>query len=203
MKFYKLNTNNFIMQEAIVELNNPKNKLDLTTFISLAQKYNMINILDLKILKKAIKDIQLSGIQHKIIINLSIESLLSLKFIDQVIILLKSHKKISQNLVFSINTHLVKEYFSTILHFTNIVHTYNSKVMLKRFDKNLIDEKELQILNIDYIKLNQHYKTELTNSQSLFIKKISKYNLSILLENQANKKNYQRLLDTGIIGFVV
>jgi len=135
-------------------------------FISVAEKLELSSVFDKILIEKVLGYLEYEKINHKIAINLSMKSLTDRKFLSWLEGILLYHKTAKNNLVFSVTSLNAKE---NLLKFTNLVeviHKFDSKILLKRFTLNDFTLEELNDLEIDYIRLDKDYCTDITNNRA-------------------------------------
>lgn len=155
---YSFDDKELIMKEAVPLLFDEQNKkLSIGPFLSIAEKLNLVDNFDKQVIEKSIKFIKDNNISYEIAINLSMDSLNNIKFIEWLKNLLEENKDISGNLVFSITSYsafLNKTLFET---FVNDIHKYGVRTLLKRYKIEEYPLSQLDNIKIDYIRMHKDY----------------------------------------------
>ncbi len=169
-----------VMNEASPQLYDHDNKkLQIGSFVSVAQKLNMADEFDKIVIQKVINDIKQKQFQHEVAINLSISSIENDEFMQWLSNILKENESILKNIVFSITSYTAYLHKNSFAKFIEDIHKIGSKVLLKRYKTDEYPLTQLEFLDLDYIRMNQDYTTNFTND---IVKKHKVKNVLIFAE---------------------
>jgi EAL domain-containing protein (putative c-di-GMP-specific phosphodiesterase class I) len=135
-------------------------------FISIAEKLNLSATFDRLLIEKVIHYVEYEKMNHKIVINLSIKSLNDKKFLSWLEGKLLYTENVKNNFIFSITSYNAKGHLGEFKTLIEILHKFDAKILLKRFSIEDFTLVELDTLDIDYIRLNKDYCTEINNDRS-------------------------------------
>ncbi|MGB5867523.1 MAG: EAL domain-containing protein [Arcobacteraceae bacterium] len=159
--------NKLIMQDASPII------LDTTTyemfpigiFISVAEKLQLSSMFDKILIEKVLNYLEYEKIEHKIAINLSMKSLTDRKFLSWLEGILLYNEIAKEKLVFSVTSLNAKENLERFKSLVEVIHKFESKILLKRFTLDDFSLDELSELEIDYIRLHKDYCTDVNNNR--------------------------------------
>ncbi len=155
--------NELFMKEAVPLLLDENNeRLSIGPFLSIAEKLNLVDNFDKQVIEKTIQFIKENKVSYEIAINLSMDSINNINFMNWLKELLQENKDISRNLVFSItaySAYLNKTLFET---FTKDVHSYGVKTLIKRYKIEEYPLEQLDGIPIDYIRMHKDYTANFT-----------------------------------------
>jgi len=156
---YSLTDNQLIMQEVAPNLINiDGSNIPIGSFISIAQEKDLAIEFDKEVIIKSFKYIQQYVQNHKIAINISIDSMCSNEFITWLESqLLYDYKDIVDKAVISITSFAIKNNFEEFVNFSNQIKRFNGKILLKRFNYNDLTIEQLEQINVDYIRIHKDY----------------------------------------------
>ncbi len=180
--------------------------IPIGTFISVAEKYDMIIDFDKAIVSKVIKHIKDDSIKHEILINLAFDSLIDDGFKQWLGKLLQEDKQIASQLVFSMTAYGCVRDIEVFKNFVEFLHINGSKIILKRFETKFIPLDTLKELNLDYIRLAKDYTSDISSdaSKQSFVESIcdlSKLlNIQVFSENAKDEDDFNILKELGISG---
>ncbi|MGM0518069.1 MAG: EAL domain-containing protein [Campylobacterota bacterium] len=201
------NESNIIMQEAFAKaVDKDKNDIPIGTFVSIAERYDKITQFDKKVIKKVIEHILINSIKHEISINLSPESINDTGFISWIEETLTKYKEISSLLVFSITAYAAAKDVQKLKFFTDEIHKFGAKVIIKRFETKFIPLDNIKDFNLDYIRLARSYTTNISNEKSKqsFVESISELssllNIKVFAENVQDEEDLETLKQFNILG---
>lgn len=192
------NPKKLIMQEAFANIKDKENNdIPIGTFISIAEKYNKAINFDKKVITKVINHILINNIQHKISINLSLESIINTSFISWLKKTILEHKKISPQLVFSITAYAVAKDIDKFKFFADEIHKYGSKIIIKRFETKFIPLDNIKEFNLDFIRLARDYTNDISHdiAKQNFVESIQELanllNIKVFAENIKNDEDLE------------
>lgn len=156
---FEMDEDKLIMQDAspLIIDNTTFEKFPIGVFISVAEKLKMSSEFDKIVIKKVLSYLEFEKLVHKIVINLSIQSLTDRKFLSWLEGQLLYNNIAKENLIFSITSYNAKENFVKFKSLIEVIHKFESKVMLKRFSLDDFSLEELDTIEVDYIRLNKEY----------------------------------------------
>ena len=196
-----------ILKEAFTTAIDENNKkIPIGTFISLAEEYNKITDLDKAVIISVINYIKSNNIDYEILINLSFDSIVDIKFKQWLENILKLNEDIAKQLIFSMTAYGCTRDINAFKKFINIIHKNNAKIIIKRFDIKFISLDNLKKFNLDYIRLSRENTSDIVNdiTKQTFIESICEIsqllNIKILAENVTNQKDIEILEKIGIFG---
>jgi len=153
-----------IMQEVAPQLyDHNGDRLLIGSFVSIAQKLNIIDDFDKLVVKKTINYIKENSINHELAVNLSFSSIISNNFMNWLKSYLEENKEYRNKLVFSITAYSAFLNRSDFVRFVDKVHEMGTKIILKRYKIEEYPLEQLTSLNLDYIRMHKDYTTGFTN----------------------------------------
>ncbi|MEA3498605.1 MAG: SiaB family protein kinase [Campylobacterota bacterium] len=180
--------------------------IPIGTFISVAEKFDMIIDFDKAIVNKVIKHIKDKDIKHEILINLAFDSLIDDNFKLWLKDILQQDKVIASQLVFSMTAYGCVRDIEVFKNFVEFIHQNGSKIILKRFETKFIPLDTLKELNLDYIRLAKDYTGDISSdpSKQSFVESICELskllNIKVFSENAKDDDDFNRLKELGIYG---
>jgi EAL domain-containing protein (putative c-di-GMP-specific phosphodiesterase class I) len=203
---YEMDSENIIMQDAspIILDSNTFEMFPIGVFISVAEKLKISSEFDKLLIQKVLDYVSYEKIDHKIVINLSIQSLTNRKFLSWLEGQLLYNKVVKDKLIFSITSYNAKEHLEKFKNLVEIIHKFESKVMLKRFSLEDFDLDELDNLDIDYIRLNRDYCNNIDEDRSKkhAIKKVILYgemnDIYVLGDSVKSDEDYKTMSRLGL-----
>jgi EAL domain-containing protein (putative c-di-GMP-specific phosphodiesterase class I) len=193
-------TNEIVMQEAFTKAKDQENnQIPIGTFVSIAEKYEMIESFDKAVIEKVITYVILNNINHKICINLSIDSIGKKDFIKWLQNRISRNKEIASKLVFSLTAYSVAKDMDIFKNFCDSMHSCGARVIIKRFESKFIPTENLKEFNVDYIRLARDYTSDIEKERSKqdFLDSICDLadllNIKIFAENVKDKKDLEIL----------
>jgi EAL domain-containing protein (putative c-di-GMP-specific phosphodiesterase class I)/GGDEF domain-containing protein len=162
-------TDKLLMQEAFAKIVDHNNEIvPIGIFISVATEHQKIIEFDKKVIGNIITYMKTNQIGHKIAINISIESVLDMKFLDWLCELLNQNKEISNKIIFSLTSYVVASNIDDFTRFTQLMKKHNSGVMIKRFESKFIDGEQLKVIQPNCIRLAREYTQEICNDNAKY-----------------------------------
>jgi predicted signal transduction protein with EAL and GGDEF domain len=196
-----------VMEEAFTYMKD-ENQQDVatSTFISIAEKYDKASIFDQGVVARVIKSINTNHVKHPITINLSITSVKSGNFRSWLTIALNNHRQITDQLVFSLTAYSLMKQFSVATEFIDFIHNMGAKVILKRYEPQLLSLDDIKQLKFDYLRLARELTTDISNNPEKIslvttIKEFSDLlDIKVLAENIGSEQDFESLRKIGIHG---
>jgi len=179
-------------------------KIAIGTFISIAEKYDMVIDFDKAVIKEVINNIKINNINNEILINLAFDSLINGDFKNWIKDTLIENYQIASQLVFSVTAYGCVRDTKSFKDFTDLVHTYNGKIIVKRFETKFIPLDTLKDFNIDYIRLARDYTSGITNdyTKQSFVESICEgsklFNIKVFSENVDDAECFITLRELGL-----
>ena len=171
-----------VMQEAFTDAkDNNGDAIPIGTFISIAEKYDKIVEFDKAVVSRVIEHIHNKQIKHDISINLSLDSIVNVNFIEWIKQTLHEEKAIASQLVFSITAYGVAKDISQFKAFTELINQHGAKIIVKRFESKFIPLDSIKDLHIDYIRLARDYTNGISTDSGKYAFVESMQDLSNLL----------------------
>lgn len=196
-----------VMEEAFTYFKDEEQQeLATSTFISMAEKYDKAVVLDQGVIARVIKSINTNHIKHPITINLSITSVRSGHFRSWLINALKNHQQIADQLVFSLSAYTIMKQLPVITEFIDFIHSAGAKVILKRYEPQLLQLDELKQLKFDYLRLARELTTDIRDNPEKIsllttIKEFADLlDIKILAESISSDQDFESLKTIGIFG---
>lgn len=156
---YEMDNDTLLMQDAspLIIDSQTFEKFPIGVFISVAEKLKISSEFDKIVIKKVLSYLEYEKLEYRIVVNLSIQSLTDKKFLSWLEGQLLYNKIAKDKLVFCITSYNAKEHIEKFNHLIEIIHKFESKIMLKRFSLEDFSLEELETLDIDFIRLNKDY----------------------------------------------
>ena len=196
-----------VMQEAFTSTKDKENNdIPIGTFVSIAEQYNKIIDFDKAVITKVISYIKANDIKHSISINLSLESMINDDFTSWLKSTIIKNKSIANQFVFSITAYAVAKNTAKFIEFSTLIHTLDSKIIIKRFETKFISLDNIQNFNLDYIRLARDYTNNISEdpSKMAFVESIHELtkllNIKIFAENVKNEKDFEIIKKINIYG---
>ncbi|WP_428023493.1 bifunctional diguanylate cyclase/phosphodiesterase [Arcobacter sp.] len=179
-----------IMQEAFTSANDKNgNPIPIGTFISIAEKYEKVVDFDKAVVTNVIKHIQEKNIENNISINLSLDSIVDLSFINWLKFTLEVNAAIAHKLVFSVTAYGVAKDIEKFKIFAKAINLWGAKIIVKRFESKFIPLESIKDLNLDFIRLARDYTNGISSDSGkhAFVESIQDLcnliNIKVLAEN--------------------
>ncbi|RXJ98778.1 GGDEF domain-containing protein [Arcobacter sp. CECT 8986] len=194
-----------VMQEAFTKaFDLEKNPIPIGTFVSIAEKYEKIVDFDKAVISKIIDDIRKQKITHNISINLSFDSIDDLDFIIWLKETLTKNKDIAQQIVFSLTAYAVTKNITKFKNFVDVVHSLDSKIIIKRFESKFIALDDIKDLDLDYIRLAREYTKNIKNdsSKQSFVEALVELthllNIKLFAENVIDEEDLEKVKELKV-----
>ncbi|WP_121628288.1 bifunctional diguanylate cyclase/phosphodiesterase [Poseidonibacter antarcticus] len=192
------NSDKLVMQEAFTSTKDKEGiDIPIGTFVSIAEKYEKVIDFDKKVITKVINHILVKKVKHNISINLSLESINNTAFIAWIENIVLKHKKIANQLVFSITAYAVAKDMDKFKFFADEIHKCGAKIIIKRFESKFIPLNNIKDFNLDYIRLARNYTSNICNdnSKQSFVESIQELstllNIKVLAENVEDQEDLE------------
>ncbi len=155
-----------IMLEAIPVLYDKNGeKFSIGVFISAAEKIQLAVSFDKKIIESVVDYIKTNSFNYRIVINLSMFSLKDNEFLTWLHSLFLFNKNISQKIIFSMTSYNASTDVEIFKNFVQEIHRFGAKIILKRFSMNDFALEDLEALELDYLRINKDYTTNIFNDR--------------------------------------
>lgn len=146
-----------VMTEAFIEVNDQQgNKIPTSTFIATTEKIARTVELDCSVIENVVAQLQKQPTKHAITINLSIQSIADKQFLHWLKNLLIKQAALANFLTFSLSAYAVNKDIESFKQFIKIVHEGDAKILLKRYESQLLSLDTLNQYQLDYLRLAQH-----------------------------------------------
>jgi EAL domain-containing protein (putative c-di-GMP-specific phosphodiesterase class I)/GGDEF domain-containing protein len=196
-----------VMEEAFTKAYDKNNDaIPIGTFVSIAEKYDKILDFDKAVVEKVMKHIVELGIQHKISINLSLDSVFDIKFKNWLKSKIMENSKIASQLVFSVTAYGAAKDVEKFKYFIDSIHSAGAKIIIKRFETKFIPLDNIKDFNLDYIRLARDYTNGICKNTSKkgFVEAIHELStlltIKVFAENVKDKDDYEIVKNIGIYG---
>ncbi|MEO1889160.1 MAG: LapD/MoxY N-terminal periplasmic domain-containing protein [Cycloclasticus sp.] len=147
-------TNEVMMTDAFSEaLDKNGDVLSIGTFVSIAEKFVKIVDLDKGVTSRVVEHIKTQNIKHSVAINLSNRTIKNSDFRAWLAKLLSDNQEIASQLVFSLSAYAVTKEVGAYKEFIAFVRGLKAKVIIKRFETQLMSPDILKELKPDFIRL--------------------------------------------------
>ncbi|MFI3136524.1 MAG: EAL domain-containing protein [Methylococcaceae bacterium] len=175
------------------------------TFVAIAEKLSKIVELDRGITQKVIAYINHDAIEHAVAISLSSSTIKDPTFrrwLEKTI----GQQPVAKQLVFSFSTYAVAKEMAVYKEFIEFVHALGAKVMLKRFEMQLLSLEIANALNVDYIRLPRTLSHDLVadHNKRNFVETMlgvaTRLGIPMLAENVRSDQDYQFVQSLGLAG---
>lgn len=180
LESYLFDEKKLAMTEAAPKLFDHEGKtVPIGSFVSIANKLNLVEEFDKLVVKKVVNDIIENSFEHEVAINLAISSIKNEKFISWLANFLEENIQSRDKVVFSITSYTAYLHKEAFTNFIEKVHKMGAKVILKRYKTDEFPLTQLEFLNLDYIRMNKDYTANFTND---IVKKHKVKNIIIFSE---------------------
>lgn len=177
---YLFDENKLAMTEAAPKLFDYDGKeVPIGSFVSIANKLNLVEEFDKLVIKKVVNDIIKKPFEHEVAINLAISSIKNEEFISWLSKFLEHNDQIKEKVVFSITSYTAYLHKEAFTSFIEKIHEMGAKVILKRYKTDEFPLTQLEFLNLDYIRMNKEYTANFTSD---IVKKHKVKNIIIFSE---------------------
>ena len=194
-----------VMTEAFTQVNDPQgNTIPTGTFIAIAEKIGKVIELDRNITEYVIEHIQSQPNRHAITINLSLHSVRSRAFQHWLTEKLVQHAELAPFLTFSLTAYAAIKDIENFKHFITIVHKGNAKILLKRYENQLISLESLKQYNLDYIRLAQQLTADISHhiDKKAFLETLQALaellDIKMLAEQVSSDADFEVVKTTGL-----
>lgn len=180
--------------------------ISIGAFISMVEELNLASRFDLDVTRRVIAAIEEKGIDHRLIINLSPESIRDEGFKKELGIILKQNKAVASRLVFSLSAYGAAKYIDDFSRFIEWTHRVGTSIILKRFDAHVISLEQVKGLNLDYIRLSRNYTESIAGDgakQKLVaaIQELGRLlDIRVFAEDIGNSGDLQAIRSIGLAG---
>lgn len=157
-----IGSNEIIMLEAIPVLyDRNRDKFSIGVFISAAEKIKLAVSFDKKIIESVVDYIKANDFRYSIVVNLSMHSLKDNEFVTWLHSLFLFNKNVSKKIIFSMTSYNASMDIEVFKNFTQEIHRFGAKVILKRFSISDFAVEELGNLHLDYLRISKEYTTSI------------------------------------------
>jgi EAL domain-containing protein (putative c-di-GMP-specific phosphodiesterase class I)/GGDEF domain-containing protein len=198
--------NTLLMQDASPIILDSQNfeLFPIGVFIAMAEKLHLSSIFDKILIEKVLEYFEHEKLEHKVAISLSMNSFTDKKFLSWLegVLLYNDHAK--NSLIFSVTAHNAKDNLDKFNSLVDIIHKFESQIMLKMFTLDEFTLDDVSDLDIDYLRLNKDYCMNI-NSDRLkkhTVKNIILYgdmnNIKVLGDGVKSEEDYKILSRLGL-----
>lgn len=200
--------NQVIHQEVLCKVKEKEGKyLSAKVFIPMAQKCGLTLEIDLLMVEKACE--QLNGLDYQkdiFSLNVSVESLLSVKFRDAFYQILKCYPSVSSRLILEVTEYHLHQHLEALAPILTELNQQKIKILVDKVGQYVVSAHYLKITAIQYIKLhrsliiNLHEKPQ----NQIFIQSLLKLSVPLGVQVYAlgveHKKEWDMLMRLGVQG---
>ena len=136
-----------------MQLNEGGEWLNAGKFISTAMQLNLIDKIDILVIKQSLKLLQKS--QAPLSINIAAASILNTSFLQQTCELLAKNRHVTADICFEVAEENVFKYLNEFRTFCKSVRQYKCKVAIEHFGLEISRLGELHDIGLDFIKIDQ------------------------------------------------
>ncbi len=152
-----------IKEVSPILLDHNNEKLLIGSFVSVAQKLELIDKFDKEVIQKAVNFIEVNKVNYELAVNLSFASIVNEDFISWLDKLIEEKNDIMNKIVFSITAYSAylnkRDFERFIKHMSDV----GGKVLLKRYKTEEYPLEKLNGLNLEYIRIHKDYTSNFTN----------------------------------------
>lgn len=161
-----IDTKEIIMIEAIPMLyDKNREKFSIGVFISAAEKIKLTASFDKKIIESVVEHIKTNDFNYGVVVNLSMLSIEDNEFLNWLHSLFLFNKNIVKKIIFSMTAYNASKNVEVFKNFTQEIHRFGAKVILKKFSINDFKIEELEELDLDYLRIDKDYTTNIFNDR--------------------------------------
>ena len=174
---YDYSTNKLVIQEVYPNLIDFQGKsIPIGSFVAVASDLKQAIAFDKDVIEKTFKFISNSQLEHKLAVNISIDSIKDNSFITWLESkLLYDYEDIKEKIIFIITSFAAKNNFEDFVNFTNVVNKFGSSIVLKRFNYNDLTFDQLDMVDITYIRVHSNYTDVLDKQNKNILRNISDF----------------------------
>ena len=201
-------------QELLTRFKNSEGKvLPAAAVVAMAERYDLINLLDKLIIAKAIKMLrdtpQMTG---SVGINISTSSALNPSFQAWLKSFLKNHRQLATKVVLEVNETGIQANTTASANFVRLAHSLGLRVSIEHFGMGLSAFRFFKEVRPDFIKLDGSFTKQIeTNEDNKFFVKMmvdlaKRINVAVIatnIESQTEKMELEQLLVDGLQGFYI
>ena len=195
-----------VMEEVFAEIMDEGKVVPIGAFISIAEKYGNIVDVDKGIVQRVIHEITDRNIQHPVSINLSMSTVKSAHFLEWLAAFLKGHQAVVNRLVFGITAYSASKDLNTFENFTLFVHDMDAKIMMKRYESQLISLEQVKRFNLDFLRLARELTAGISQDpgKQQFVEAMKEVgdllDTRVIAETVVDADDYELLKSIGIYG---
>ncbi|CAK0751465.1 EAL domain-containing protein [Gammaproteobacteria bacterium] len=196
-----------LMEEAFVQVFDEAGKtIPVGTFVAMAEKFGKIIYLDEGVTRKVVALMAMEQRTHGIVINLSMATLKSVEFRYWLGYFLYRNDNLIGQLIFGITAYTAAKDIPLFFDFINFIHQQGAKILLKRFDTQLISIETLRYLKPDYIRLARDLTTDLhiESDKRKLVKAMKELgellDIAIIAEDVRNERDLDIVREIGLLG---
>ncbi|MCP4971807.1 MAG: EAL domain-containing protein [Arcobacter sp.] len=141
-------------------------KLSIGSFVSIAEKLDLVDKFDKIVIMKVINFIKQNNIEYEIAINLSMFTIENDSFIKWIDETLNKNQSIKTQIVFSITSYTAYLHKKSFIKFVKTINDLGAKIILKRYKTEDYELEQLENINLNYIRLSQDYTDNFVNDVS-------------------------------------
>lgn len=196
-----------VMEEAFTQaFDEQEQPIPIGTFISIAEKFGKIIELDKGVTTGVFQHIKDNSIHYPVIINLSMDSVSSPDFRSWLYKVLTTHQTSCGSVAFSVTAYAAAKDLNALRSFIDFVHRFGAKVLLKRYEAQLITLDKMKDLGLDYIRLARDMTEGIERDQSKrqFLETLQEFaeliDVRLLAENVKDDDDLLFIKKLGIFG---
>ncbi|AZL15107.1 EAL domain-containing protein [Rickettsiales endosymbiont of Stachyamoeba lipophora] len=190
--------------ESLLRIVSKSNELiSVGPFIKLAEKFGFINLIDELVVTLATSEL-ISNPNLKLSFNLSAISVHHTQILDKISQIVKSFDNLSNRMIVEITETALMRDLSSASIFTNNLKALGCHVALDDFGAGYSSFKELQMLNVDVVKIDGSFIQNIHKDKNnqLFVKVLleicQNFNMKSVAEFVESREIAETLMDMGI-----
>jgi EAL domain-containing protein (putative c-di-GMP-specific phosphodiesterase class I) len=204
---HNLATTDLLIEEAAIDIvDNETKPIAIAPFIAIAENIGKIIELDKSMMTLVLQHISTQNQQHAVAINLSTQSIKDAYFRLWLTRQILKHPGATKRLVFCLSAYAISKDIEAYQEFIELIHQWNCKVMIKRFESASFAADILQKLKPDYIRLALALTNGIGSSRPKqeFVQTLHTLaglmGIQILAEDVKDENDLRQLKTIGILG---
>lgn len=173
--------------------------IPIGSFIAICVKLGLNKKFDEEVILKVVEFVRNNKLNYKIAINLSINTISDVEFIEFLNKLVEENEDIMDYILFSITSYTASAYKYEFIKFVKELNRLGIEILIKRYKTKEYPLEELSALNINYIKIDKELTQNIHNDllKKHKIKNMMIFaelnNVKIIVENVESDKDYTYL----------
>lgn len=196
-----------LMEEAYIQVFDKNGALlPAGLFVSIAEKYEKIVALDQGVIERVLEYLQGASPTLRIAVNLSTRTIKNSGFREWFADQFKQRAAIAPRLIFSFSAYAVAKDFDAYHEIIKFVRAFGARVMLKRFDGQLLALDNLKTLKPDYVRVSRELSNGLRADaqKATFLQTVKEVgdllDIEVLAENVQDDSDFKLIEKIGLAG---